>query len=255
MAPPSLGAPLEFELGLEVGVFAWRTCGPSRSSIATKLSTSSASNWRSRRRGAARPSRPRGSSASGRCRVRSSCRRWSRSPGCARPVGSPCRSARPGSRCRPCARGGRGSRPRPGRSRRGAHEHRPLLGVSLTSAQILVRDDLGVQDAVGQRELADVVQQPGGVDDVLFGLAAAELVRQRRAYRATAAAWRAVIRSRTPSALTSVLSTPSCSPTSCIERASSCSARSSERSSATARYRKIRSTTTAANSAGKPRFV
>ena len=40
--------------------------------------------------------------------------------------------------------------------------------------------DLGVQDAVGPGELADVVQQPGGVDEVLFGLVAAELDRAER---------------------------------------------------------------------------
>ena len=35
-----------------------------------------------------------------------------------------------------------------------------------------------MQDAVGPRELADLVEQPGGVDDVLLCLVAAELDRQ-----------------------------------------------------------------------------
>ena len=58
-------------------------------------------------------------------------------------------------------------------------ERRAVLRVAADHRPVLVGEDLGVEDAVGQRELADVVQQPGGVDEVLLGLAAADLLRQR----------------------------------------------------------------------------
>ena len=59
-----------------------------------------------------------------------------------------------------------------------AHEDRPLLGVFGDDPQVLVRDDLGVQDAIGPRELANLMQKPGRADDVLLLLATPELDRE-----------------------------------------------------------------------------
>ncbi len=59
------------------------------------------------------------------------------------------------------------------------HERSALLRVAAHYRPVLVGEDLGVQDAVGERELADVVQQPGGVREVLIGLVESHLARQR----------------------------------------------------------------------------
>ena len=51
------------------------------------------------------------------------------------------------------------------------HERRAVLRVAADHRPVLVGEHLGVEDPVGQRELADVVQQAGRVDEVLVGLA------------------------------------------------------------------------------------
>ncbi len=56
-----------------------------------------------------------------------------------------------------------------------ADERRPVLRMAADHRPVLVGEDLGVEDAVGQRELADVVQQPRRVDEILFGLVEAQL--------------------------------------------------------------------------------
>jgi hypothetical protein len=66
-----------------------------------------------------------------------------------------------------------------------------------------------------------------------------------RAYRATAAEWRAVIRSRSASVSIIAVSTPSCTP---ARR----SARLCERSSCASRYWNVTSTTASSESAQKP---
>ena len=128
-----------------------------------------------------------------------------------------------------------------------ADERRAVLRVAADHGPVLVGQDLGVQDPVGQRELADVVQQAGGMDDFLLVLvgsrapwpAPSRSARpRRRGARSSGRAGRASRRAST--------STPSCSDARWIERASSCSARSSERSSATVRCWKISSTRIAA---------
>ena len=56
-----------------------------------------------------------------------------------------------------------------------ADERRPVLRVAADHRPVLVGQDLRVQDAVGQRELADVVQQARRVDEILLGLVETEL--------------------------------------------------------------------------------
>ena len=66
-----------------------------------------------------------------------------------------------------------------------------------------------LHDAVGQRELADVVQQAGRVGELLLALATSRAARRCRARtRATAAQWRAARESRSSSVRTRLDSTP-----------------------------------------------
>ena len=55
-----------------------------------------------------------------------------------------------------------------------ADERRPVLRMAADHGPVLIGQDLGVEDAVGQRELADVVQQARGVNEILLGLVAAQ---------------------------------------------------------------------------------
>src|SRR5205807_2502675 len=54
-----------------------------------------------------------------------------------------------------------------------------VLRMAADDFPVLVGELLGMKDAIGPRELADVVEQPGEVDGFLLALAAAELDRDR----------------------------------------------------------------------------
>ena len=79
-----------------------------------------------------------------------------------------------------------------------ADELRALLRMELHGLPFLVGQlAVGDQDGVGEDELADVVEQAGGVDELLLALGETEqALATSREYRATAAEWRAVMGSR-----------------------------------------------------------
>jgi len=62
-----------------------------------------------------------------------------------------------------------------------ADERSPILRMAADHRPVLIGEDLGVQDAVGQRELADVVQQPSRMDEILLGLVTTQLADSSRA--------------------------------------------------------------------------
>ena len=130
-------------------------------------------------------------------------------------------------------------------------EARTLVGVRADDLPVLVVElAVGQQDAVGEGELADVVQQAGRVDELLLGLACSRSPRRwpGRSARRRPSGAPSSGRAATASAR-SAASTPTCSEASCVERASSCSARSCESSSSRVRTWKRNRTTTRATSA------
>ena len=105
---------------------------------------------------------------------------------------------------------------------------RALLRVALDQHPVLVGErHVGLEDPVGEDELADVVQQRGDVDELLLagassrpaGRSPASSARRRRE-------WRAVIWSRRSRVRSSALNIPTWKLASCLLRTSSSSARS-----------------------------
>ena len=54
----------------------------------------------------------------------------------------------------------------------------PILRMASDHRPVLVGEDLCMQDVIRQGELADVVEQPGGVNQLLVGLVGANLSRE-----------------------------------------------------------------------------
>ena len=93
------------------------------------------------------------------------------------------------------------------------------LGVALDRHPVLVgQGPAPLGDAVRQREVADVVQQTGGVRELASAALIPTASAMSRAKRATAAAWRAARPSRMSSERIRPASTPQDSDTYCSER-------------------------------------
>ena len=133
------------------------------------------------------------------------------------------------------------------------HEPCALLGVHLHDAPLLVGElAVGEQDRVREDELADVVQERRGVDQILLAIVEPEHLRHLARERATAAECRAVIGSRIESVCMTVLSNPTCSAASSRERLPSSSPRSNAAIPARSRYWKTKRTTARSPTAPTP---